>query len=126
MQDILEIEGNSNRPKILFEASTGMLSITGRSIIENAIRFYEPVLEWIKLYCDNPAERTELHIKMEYFNTSTSKYILSIIDEFNNIYTEGQNVEIFWYSADEDMEELGEDYKAMIEVPFNISQYNYK
>ena len=123
MQKDLKIEGNSNWPDISFNAATGSLNITGRSIIENAIRFYDPVLDWIKLYCKNPAQRTELHLKMEYFNTSTSKYILSMIDKLSEIYEDGNGVEIFWYSVDEDMVELGEDYRAMIDVPFKLLEY---
>ena len=123
MQDKLKIEGNSNWPEISFDASTGILSIKGRSIIENAVRFYDPVLNWIKKYCENPAARTELHLKMEYFNTSTSKYILSMIDRLSNIYDEGKDVEVFWYSIDEDMVELGEDYSAMIDVPFKMLEF---
>ena len=118
MQKDFNIEGNSNWPDISFSASTGSLSITGRSIIENAVRFYDPILDWVKVYCKHPAIRTELHIKMEYFNTSTSKYILSIIDKMREIHEESADVEVFWYSDDEDMFELGEDYKAMIDVPF--------
>lgn len=120
MQNNLKIEGNSNWPEILFDAKTGKLCITGRSILENAIRFYDPILDWVKIYCNNPAEKTELHLKMEYFNTSTSKYILSIIDKLSNLFHEGKSVEIYWYSVDEDMEELGEDYKAMIDIPFKL------
>lgn len=124
MQKNLKIEGNSNLPSILFNASDGKLNITGRSIVENAIRFYDPILDWVRLYCKNPAVKTELHLKMEYFNTSTSKYILSIIDELIKIYNKGNNVEIYWYSVDEDMEELGEDYKAMINIPFKLLEFS--
>jgi len=122
--DSLTIEGSSNRPSIKFDAKTGKLLIEGRSIVENAIRFYEPIVEWISNYCENPASITELHLKMEYFNTSTSKYILSIIEKLSEIYHEGNDVKIIWYSVDEDMEELGEDYKAMVDIPFTFLEYS--
>jgi len=124
VQENLKIESNSNWPEIVFDASTGELSISGRSIVENAIRFYEPVVNWLDIYCQNPAKKTKLHLKMEYFNTSTSKYILAIIGKLDEIYREGKEVEIYWYSADEDMEELGEDYNAMIDVPFKFMEYS--
>ena len=120
VQEILKIEGNSNWPEIVFNSTTGNLSMVGRSIVENAIRFYDPILDWVKDYCKNPAEKTEFHIKLEYFNTSTSKYILSIIDKLSMLHDNGNSVEVYWYSIDEDMEELGEDYKAMIDVPFKL------
>jgi hypothetical protein len=125
MLENLNIEGSSNIPTIEFNAQTGKLNIVGKSILENSIRFYTPILEWIRLYCVNPAEITELHIKMEYFNTSTSKYILSIMSELGNIYNDGKNVCVFWYFADEDMRELGEDYDEMLDVPFKLLEYSY-
>jgi len=125
MQSNLDIEGGVNTPTVKFNVNEGQLYIIGKSIIENSMKFYTPILEWVKQYCDNPAKKTELHIKMEYFNTSTSKYILSIISELGNIYNEGKNVEIFWYFADEDMRELGEDYDEMLDPPFKLLEYSY-
>jgi hypothetical protein len=124
MEEIIKIESSSNRPEVIFNAKTGQLYITGRSIVENAIRFYEPLSDWIKEYCQNPAEKTELHLKLEYFNTSTSKYLLSFIEMLEEIFLEGKDVEVFWYSVDEDMLELGEDYAAMIEIPFQFLEYS--
>ena len=121
---VLKIEANSHWPKVELNKQTGVLEISGRSIVENAIRFFEPIMEWIDAYCEHPAEKTELHLKLEYFNTSTSKYILSIFEKLEEIFNEGKEVEIFWYSFDEDMEELGEDYQAMVDVPFQFLKYS--
>jgi hypothetical protein len=73
VQETLKIDGNLNRPDVNFNSVSGELWISGRSIVENAIRFYEPLVDWIEVYCENPAQITELHLKLEYFNTSTSK-----------------------------------------------------
>lgn len=124
MERILKIEGSSNWPQIAFDANTGKLCITGRSIVENAIRFYEPIASWVKEYCKKPANLTELHLKLEYFNTSTSKYLLLIIEMLETLYSEGNMVKIIWYSADEDMAELGEDYDAMIDIPFQFVEFS--
>jgi len=124
VQEPIKVKSTSIRPEISFNATTGKFLIEGRSIVENAIRFYDPIIDWIDEYCKNPAKKTELHLKMEYFNTSTSKYLLSIIDKLHDIYSEGNDVEIYWYSADEDMEELGEDYNAMIDIPFKFLEFS--
>jgi hypothetical protein len=124
VQKDIKIEATQNRPEVSFNSSTGILLISGRSIVENAVRYYDPLVEWVSEYCQNPATNTELHLKLEYFNTSTSKYLLSIIEHLQEIYSEGKDVEIFWYYVDEDMEELGEDYKAMIDIPFKFLEYS--
>lgn len=120
----LKIKGTPNRPEIDFNAETGELVIYGKSILENAIGFYEPILEWIDMYCDSPAEMTNLHLKLEYFNTSTSKFLLSIIEKIEELYQGGAEAKVHWYYTDEDMEELGEDYSNLIDVPFSFIEFS--
>ncbi|MBI9067419.1 MAG: DUF1987 domain-containing protein [Salinivirgaceae bacterium] len=120
----LKIQGNSNRPEVDFNAKTGELVLTGRSILENTLRFYEPILDWIDTYCKNPAENTSFHLKLEYFNTSTSKFLLSIIEKLEELYSGGSDVKIYWYYVDEDMQELGEDYRNIVELPFQLIAFS--
>lgn len=116
----LIIEGNQNRPDVNFNAETGKLVIEGRSIMENTVIFFQPLLEWIDSYSDQPAVKTELHLVMDYFNTSASKFILSIFEKLEDMYNQGKDVEVYWYFNDEDMEDLGEDYKHLVGMPFII------
>lgn len=116
----LVIESNQNRPGVKFNAESGMLNFTGRSIMENTIVFFEPIIKWLDDYCENPASKTELHLAMDYFNTSTSKFILSIFEKLEDLFDLGHDVEVFWYFNDEDMEDLGEDYKHLVGMPFRI------
>jgi hypothetical protein len=51
----------------------------GRSIPENVIDFYQPILRWIDEYAQNPLPETLVHMKFEYFNTSSSKRIFDIM-----------------------------------------------
>jgi hypothetical protein len=121
----LKITGNLNRPDIDFNANTGELIMSGRSILENTPRFYDPLMEWLEKYCDEPAHTTRLHLKMEYFNTSTSKFLLTIVERLAELYQGGSSVEILWYYSDEDMQDLGIDYSHMIDIPFSFIEFIY-
>ena len=44
--DNLTIEGSAKTPTVEFEG-VGKLLIKGRSIPENSIEFYKPVIDWI-------------------------------------------------------------------------------
>lgn len=123
--ETLTIEGNLNRPSVKFNPETGVLVIEGRSIIENAIRFYEPVVKWLNQYLVNPVQKTSFHIKMEYFNTSTSKYLLTMVDKLAESYSQGSEVMVYWYYGDEDMYDLGDDYQNMIDVPFTLIEHQF-
>lgn len=116
----LLVEGTQNRPDVSFNAEKGMLLLKGRSILENTLSFFEPLLLWIDEYKNNPANKTELHLDMDYFNTSSSKFILSIFEKLEEMYDSGHEVEVFWYFNDEDMEDLGEDYNHIVGMPFKF------
>ena len=119
---VLQIDGNTSRPTVIFNAKTGQFRIAGRSILENSIRFYEPIIKWIDNYIHNPAESTEFHMELEYFNTSTSKYLLQIMQQLETLFDKGVNVTIVWYYSDEDMQDLGNDYQQIVKVPFEFKK----
>jgi Ser-tRNA(Ala) deacylase AlaX len=121
--DNLIIEGSNHTPDVNFNADTGVLALKGRSTPENSIEFYRPLLEWLDQYGSNAkTDQTELRIQLEYFNTSSSKCILDIFKKVNALFKDGLNVTIKWYfeEEDEDMQEAGEDYSDLLDVPFDI------
>lgn len=121
---VFQIEGNTSRPTVIFNATTGQFRLLGHSILENSIRFYEPITKWIEQYIKNPAEKTEFHMELEYFNTSTSKYLLQIMQQFEILFEKGGDVIIVWYYSDEDMQDLGNDYQQIVKVPFEFKKLN--
>jgi hypothetical protein len=117
----IEIEGTAKTPFVKFEEN-GQLELKGRSIPENSIEFYEPMVSWLEEYATNPQEKTVLHVQLEYFNTSSSKCILDVFKKLEAIKKAGHDVVIKWYyeEDDEDMLEAGEDYQTIISVPFEM------
>ena len=117
--DNLTIEGSAKTPTIEFKAE-GTLLIKGRSIPENSIEFYKPLIDWIGAYGGAPKEGTEVNIQLEYFNTSSSKCILDVFKKLETLSS--TKVAINWYyeEDDEDMLEAGEDYQAIIDIPFKM------
>jgi len=109
-------------PFVKFDSDKGLVEIKGRSIPENSIEFYKPLIDWLDKYSDEPSGRTSVNIKLEYFNTSSSKCILDIFRKLELIHKKGNEVEINWYyeEDDEDMFEAGEDYQSIINIPFKM------
>ncbi|MDB2363442.1 DUF1987 domain-containing protein [Flavobacteriales bacterium] len=118
----IKIDGTPKTPTVNFDIESGLLELIGRSIPENSIEFYKPVLEGLDQYSGSPKEKTKVNIKLEYFNTSSSKCILDVLKKLEGIHKSGSEVIINWHfeEDDEDMEEAGEDYQAIIQVPFNM------
>lgn len=119
--DPIKIEGTPKTPTVNFNAETGVLEIKGRSIPENAVEFYKPLVDWIGSYGEVAKGDSQVNIQLEYFNTSSSKCILDVFKKLESINGK-TNITINWYyeQDDEDMLEAGEDYQAIINIPFKM------
>ena len=120
--DSISIEGTPKTPTINLESGTGIVEIKGRSIPENSIEFYRPIVEWLEDYSKEPQKLTTVNIQLEYFNTSSSKCILDVFKKLEGIKKARNEVIINWYyeEDDEDMLEAGEDYESIIRIPFKM------
>jgi hypothetical protein len=123
MNNIL-LDGSAKTPTVHFDSSTGLLELRGRSIPENSIEFYRPLIDWIDQYARNPQPSTQMRIQLEYFNTSSSKCILDLFKKLEAVRNSGHEVQVLWHYEldDEDMLEAGEDYQAIINIPFKMIQ----
>lgn len=120
--ETMKIEASPKTPSVIFDGQEALLVIKGRSIPENSIEFYRPVMEWLENYAAKPSPKTNVNIQLEYFNTSSSKCILDIFKKLETIHKSGNEILINWFfeEDDEDMQEAGEDYQAIIQVPFKM------
>lgn len=120
----ISYEGTPKTPTVNLNYAAGVLEIKGRSIPENSIEFYKPIVEWLEKYSEKPQNKTVANIQLEYFNTSSSKCILDVFKKLEAIHKAGSDVVINWYyeEDDEDMLEAGEDYQSIIRVPFVMKE----
>jgi len=118
----IAIEGTPKTPTVNFDPDSAVMELKGRSIPENSIEFYKPVVDALDEYSKDPKEATKVNIQLEYFNTSSSKCILDLFKKLEGIHNSGKEVTINWFyeEDDEDMLEAGEDYEAIIKVPFKM------
>jgi hypothetical protein len=112
------LKGTFDTPNVIFDKETGVFEISGRSLPENAYSFYKPLLDWLDEYKKAPNEETVLHIKLEYFNTASSKALLDIFTKLEGL----KAAKIAWHYMfdDEDMEEAGTEYAELVDVPFEF------
>lgn len=120
--ETITIEESSKTPYIYMDADKGLIEIKGRSIPENSIEFYKPLINWLTEYSEQEQKTTQIKIKLEYFNTSSSKCILDLFKRLEQMYRNGWTIEIYWYydEDDEDMFESGEDYQSILTCPISL------
>lgn len=118
----LSLEGTSKTPTVNFDSEKGLIELEGRSIPENSHQYYDPLLSWLDEYSANPVSPTTVNLKLEYFNTSSSKCILDIFKKLQELKAKGIELQINWYyeTDDDDMKETGEDYQEITELTFNM------
>jgi hypothetical protein len=119
------MKGSDKTPSINLDAQSGEMEFSGKSIPENSADLYEPVMEWVDKYLETPAESTTFVVKLEYFNTSSSKYLLEIFRRFEGLFKKGMKVAVQWYYEleDEDMQESGDDFRDILKIPVELIVY---
>jgi len=118
----IHIVGNKKMPSVNFDAEKGLIELKGRSIVENAPGFYEPLVEWLSKYEESPALETTVNIHMEYFNTSSSKWIFTIAKKLKDIYDKTGNLTVKWWYDDEDIFEYIEIIQKVTKLPMELIQ----
>ncbi|MDX2191242.1 MAG: DUF1987 domain-containing protein [Bacteroidota bacterium] len=119
----INLEGTEDTPKIMLDPANGIYEISGRSLPEDCASFYKPILEWLDNF--SPSSKMDFNIKLDYFNTASSKMILDILTRLEKIKNTGKDVKVIWSHSedDEDMQEAGEEFSELVEVPFEIKAY---
>jgi len=90
------IEGTPKTPTVKFDSAEGVFEIKGRSIPENSVEFYKPLVDWLESYKEAPLTKTVVNIRLEYFNTSSSKCILDVFKKLEAIHKAKNEVEVNW------------------------------
>lgn len=124
--ETIKIQGTEDTPKVILDKEKEILEISGRSLPEDVASFYEPVLTWLDEYAQGPNPKTIFNFKLVYFNTASSKLLLDILMKLEEIHEAGHDVLIKWHfpEDDEDMEEAGEEYADIVDVPFEQVSYS--
>jgi hypothetical protein len=121
----LQIKATDSTPNVILDKVNGIFEISGNSLPENVMAFYEPVLNWIKSYIKDPNPSTTFVFKLTYFNTASSKTIFSLLSTLEPLIEKGYKVQIDWcyMEVDEDTLDAGKEYASVVKVPFNFLKF---
>jgi hypothetical protein len=104
----------------------GKIFIMGRSIPENPGEFYRPIREWLTEYAKNYRGISKIDLGFEYINTSSIKWIFTILKELSELKEMSKNASVTWYYelGDDDMCELGFILRSLVDCPFVVVEVN--
>ncbi len=124
--ETINIASTEDTPNVVLDRENRVFEISGRSLPEDVVLFYKPIMDWFDELMDNPITTMELSIKLEYFNTASSKLLLDIFLKLEDIKDSGSDIKVIWHypESDTDMQEAGEEYSEIVEVPFDLIPYS--
>jgi hypothetical protein len=114
-----------NSPGVTLDPEGLRFEFTGESRPENVRSFYLPILQWLEKFADEQNGKggdrpLEVNFNLEYFNSTSAKYILDIFKIFNTIKKAGTTLRVIWHyeEDDEDMYEVGMEMARMSGIDF--------
>jgi len=118
----LEIEQSKSTPFVRFDPGSGMLEIGGESYPENSHEFFSPVIEWIEQYLSEEEKSLSFIVTLTYMNTSSTKYMIDILDRLEQAHDKGREISIEWYCDGDNEREMDtvEELREDFEMPFEV------
>ncbi len=114
------IEETVDTPEVILDKTKNIFKLSGRSFPENAPQFYEPIMEWLENYLKSPNKKSVLELNFSYFNTSTSKQLLKMLDYI--FKSDKTNIKVRWFYEKDDIDMLstGKLFAQLLKTDFEI------
>lgn len=124
----LIIDQTTNSPGVVLDPERNRFEISGESRPPDVGNFYGEILTWMDDYSQHlvrsheEKDPVEFNFDLEYFNSSSAKYILDFCKQIATIPSKGKNVSIKWHYEAEDMDmlEVGKELSRMAKFPFEF------
>lgn len=117
--------GTQETPEIIFDPQKDEFSISGNSLPEDVIAFYDEVNQWLEKYVKSPNPVTHLHVRMTYYNSASSKAMSTIMGLFEKTQNTGGKTYVHWHylDDDEDMLDAGKELEGIFNLTFQFLPY---
>jgi len=105
-------------PEVDFRFRDNRLSLKGEAYPEDAAAFFGPLLQLLAAYCETiKGQELQVEFRLDYFNTSSAKALMNMIQILENAVRAGTTVNLTWYfqKDDEVMREFGEDFSMELQ-----------
>lgn len=125
--ETLQLDKTETTPQLLFDVNTFEFTMEGECRPENVLTYFNPITQWFNKFrtwvnnLPEPMGKTiQFHFKLEYYNSSSAKFLYSIFEKLKTLQNEGIPVKMFWYydELDEDLLENGQEFEKILGIPF--------
>lgn len=116
------IEATDRSPSVVLDREESILKIEGRSYPEEGMDFFDPIILRFRTLQDTENPIRVIHIRLEYYNSATSKAMAELLNSLVKAKSLGHDVKVIWEYEEED-DGIQEDVDMFIEtfdLPFEI------
>ena len=119
--NVLEIESTTTSPKVTL-LPEGKVIFSGKSMMENAIDFYDDIHVWIDNYIAEGKDQLNLEFDFVYFNSTSAKQILKMLMLLDD---SSLTCVVDWkHPEDHDiLKYRGAELESMLNMEFNYVPY---
>lgn len=117
----LIIEPQPITPFVKFKSDQGLLLIKGKSMSEDALDFYAPIVTIVDNYL-NQAEKLTCYLYFKEFNLATAKSLFHLFKTLSEHHILGKRITINWFADwhNNEMLQTGIDYADIYDLKINI------
>ena len=113
------IAATSRTPEVSFDDDKHCAYISGECYPEDAEKFFTSVNQALENYFAKGFNTLNLEIKLIYFNSSSARALMELMDSLEARSSQGVRVKVEWFHDEDDditkefVEDIVEDYKNM-------------
>lgn len=121
----LFLDHTEDTPLVELNYEEKIYKISGKSLPENAVAFYLPIINWLKQYGDVHKDPIVFDFRLEYFNTASAKQITKLLLVLQDL-SEKIDIKVRWYYLREDTDILssGLRFSRLIKVKIQLLGYD--
>ena len=79
------IAGTEDTPNLVLDIENNVFEISGRSLPEDVVSFYKPVLDWLDEFEENPIPDIAFSFKLEYFVLLQSDFVSYSMSKYSSV-----------------------------------------
>lgn len=96
------LEATARTPQVTLDPEAGTLLLLGESYPEDVPSFYAEIHDELEAFFTNTDSALHIDIKLTYFNSSSARALMELLDMLDEKAGNGKNIAVTWHCDPDD------------------------